>query len=75
MPSMSLHPTQDIIVKKGNLLLVSLRVKINYEQISGILNHGDKLQVKQDPPLQPSFPISLHSSGKAFAKTVHRTVF
>jgi predicted DNA-binding transcriptional regulator YafY len=43
--SMPLHPTQEILVNDGQVLQVSLRVKINYELISEILSHGDEVRV------------------------------
>lgn len=44
--SMPLHPTQQILVNDGNILQISLRVKINYELISVILSHGDEVRVE-----------------------------
>lgn len=44
--SMPLHPTQQVIVNDGNILQISLRVKINYELVSVILSHGDEVRVE-----------------------------
>jgi predicted DNA-binding transcriptional regulator YafY len=43
--SMPLHPTQAVLVNDGQILQISLRVKINYELISEILSHGDEVRV------------------------------
>jgi predicted DNA-binding transcriptional regulator YafY len=44
--SMPLHTTQQILVNDGEILKISLRVKINYELISVILSHGDEVRVE-----------------------------
>lgn len=43
--SMPWHPSQQILVDDGNILTISLQVKINYELISEILSHGDEVRV------------------------------
>lgn len=50
--SMPLHPTQQVIVNDGNILQISLRVKINYELISVILSHGDEVRVEHPERLR-----------------------
>jgi predicted DNA-binding transcriptional regulator YafY len=50
--SMPLHPTQQILVNDGQLLQISLRVKINYELISVILSHGDEVRVEHPERLR-----------------------
>jgi len=44
--SMPLHPTQQVLIDDGNILQISLRVKLNYELISVILSHGDEVRVE-----------------------------
>jgi predicted DNA-binding transcriptional regulator YafY len=43
--SMPWHQSQQILVDDGNILTISLDVKINYELISEILSHGDEVRV------------------------------
>ncbi len=50
--SMPLHPTQQVIVNDGNILQISLRVKINYELVSVILSHGDEVRVEHPERLK-----------------------
>lgn len=50
--SMPLHPTQEIIINDGNILQISLRVKINYELIALILSHGDEVKVEEPARLK-----------------------
>lgn len=50
--SMPLHPTQQILVNDGNILQISLRVKINYELIALILSHGDEVKVEEPERLK-----------------------
>ncbi|MDG1275684.1 MAG: WYL domain-containing protein [Algoriphagus sp.] len=50
--SMPIHPTQQILVDDGNILEISLRVKINYELISVILSHGDEVKVEEPERLK-----------------------
>lgn len=50
--SMPLHPTQQVVVNDGNILQISLRVKINYELISLILSHGDEVKVEHPERLR-----------------------
>jgi predicted DNA-binding transcriptional regulator YafY len=39
------HSSQTVLVDDGNMLTISLQVKINYELISEILSHGDEVKV------------------------------
>jgi len=50
--SMPIHPTQQILVDDGNILQISLRVKINYELVSLILSHGDEVKVEEPERLK-----------------------
>lgn len=50
--SMPLHPTQEILINDGNILQISLRVKINYELIALILSHGDEVKVEEPERLK-----------------------
>ncbi|MGM0947153.1 MAG: helix-turn-helix transcriptional regulator [Bacteroidota bacterium] len=50
--SMPLHPTQQVVINDGNILQISLRVKINYELISLILSHGDEVKVEHPERLR-----------------------
>ncbi len=43
--SMPWHSSQTVLVDDGNILTISLQVKINYELISDILSHGDEVRV------------------------------
>jgi hypothetical protein len=39
------HAIQTILVDDGNMLTISLQIKINYELISDIFSHGDEVRV------------------------------
>lgn len=43
--SMPWHSSQKILMDDGNILTISLQMKINYELISEILSHGDEVRV------------------------------
>jgi len=43
--SMPWHAIQTILVDDGNMLTISLQIKINYELISDIFSHGDEVRV------------------------------
>lgn len=50
--SMPWHQSQQILVDNGNILTISLDVKINYELISEILSHGDEVKVEEPERLK-----------------------